>query len=133
MRASSRSATPVAIASAAGAAAMAASLRAALRAFAVARFPERAPDQRALEAELLELAEPTLASLDALDDAARALFAAEPASRFVSWRAWTSALARVLGAADRCWLDALPVLADSRGAQGRAWRRVVGRDEGTAR
>ena len=126
------------IASAAAAPSMVATLRATLRGFAVSRFPDRAPDQRALEAELLELAEPTFDALDALDAAARALAASEPDTRFALWRDWTSALRAVLAAADRCWLAARPVLADASGASGarrapgRTWRHAAGRDEGGA-
>jgi hypothetical protein len=121
-------ATPWRAAAAVSADDTAAALRAAISGLASSRFPERAPDRRALEAELLELAERALDALDALDAAARALAESAAEERFARWRAWSGALAAVLAAADRAWLDSVPVLADSRGAAGRTWRRVLGRD-----
>jgi hypothetical protein len=96
-------------------------------AFAGARHPESAPDRRALEAELLDCAEALLEALDALDAAARSVRESPDEARFARWRDWGAAVRRVFGEADRCWMASLPALCDPRGADGRFWRRVVGR------
>src|SRR5262249_5856491 len=129
----------VAFAAAFDAPRLSADLRAALAALAAERWPESAPDRRALEAELHELADDALAALDALGEAAHTLHAAGEGAadgdvdpvrdrvRHAAWRVWTAALGRAFAAADRCWLAALPALADSRGGEGRLWRRVLRR------
>jgi hypothetical protein len=99
----------------------------ALAGFAAARFPESAPDRRALDAELDEIALPLWASLDALEAAAAAVRASPEDARFLRWHEWAAALRAVYAAADRVWVAALPALADSRGRGGRLWRRVLGR------
>jgi hypothetical protein len=99
----------------------------ALAEFAVARFPESAPDRRALEAELTEIAAPLWASLAQLERARDVVRASPADARFVRWRAWAAAVSAVYAAADRAWVAALPVLVDSRGRGGRLWRRVLGR------
>jgi hypothetical protein len=111
-------------------------LRDALAALAADRWPERAPDRRALAAELEELVEPVLAGLAALGAAAVAVREADDERRVAAWRAWSVALARVFACADQCWAAALPALAESEGRRGRLWRRVlrgaVGRNGGAA-
>ena len=107
------------------AAALRAGIERTLGEMAAERFPESPPDRRALEAELQESAERLLLSLDALADAARTVLASEGATRFAAWRAWTRAARRVFEHADRCWLESLPALADSRGRRGRFWRRII--------
>jgi hypothetical protein len=107
---------------------MAAELRDTLAALATERWPESAPDRRALEAELHDLAEETLEGLDTLGaGTARLRDADDDETREGAWRAWRTALVRAFAAADRCWLAALPALADSRGGEGRLWRRVLRR------
>ena len=96
-----------------------------LAAFAAERFPERAADRRALEAELAELAEDLLTAIDAAGGAAAAVRASAADARFAAWRAWAATIAPVFAAADRLWIAALPALGDSRGPQGRFWRRVL--------
>jgi hypothetical protein len=93
-----------------------------------AAHADAAPDRRALEAELLELAEPLLDAVRALGDAGDAVRAAPADRRLVAWRAWAAALADAFARADRCWIAALPALADARGSQGRFWRRVLRRE-----
>ena len=90
-------------------------LRATLAAFAAERFPrpESAPDRRALQAELEEEAEELFERLDALTAAAQRLHTAAEVERVAAWRAWTTALAATLDAADRCWARALPALGGS--------------------
>ena len=107
--------------------ALRASAEAALAGFAAARFPESAPDRRALDAELGEIAAPLWASLDALERAAALVRSSADDDRFVRWRDWAGAVRDVYAAADRAWVAALPALADSRGRTGRLWRRVLGR------
>ena len=100
-----------------------------LRAFAAERCAESPPDRRALEAELLELAEPLLAALDRLAVAGQALAAADEGTRFVAWRLWLDAVRAVFLRADRWWADARPVLAACEPpspARPRWWRRGRG-------
>jgi hypothetical protein len=99
----------------------------ALADFAAARFPDAAPDRRALHAELDEIAEPLWRSLAALERAHDAAQSSPDDTLFVRWRAWAAAVRAVFVAADRVWLAALPALADSRGREGRLWRRVLWR------
>lgn len=100
---------------------------AALADFAAARFAASPPDRRALEAELHELAGPLWASLDALAAARERAERGPDDAAFLHWREWAGAVRRVYAAADRAWVAALPALVDSRGRQGRLWRRVLGR------
>lgn len=99
----------------------------ALADFAAARFPESAPDRRALDAELGEIAAPLWGSLARLEHAREAARATPDDARFVRWREWAAAVAAVYAAADATWVAALPALTDSRGRGGRLWRRVLGR------
>ncbi len=96
-----------------------------LHGFAADRFRRDGADRRALEAELFEVAEPLLASVDALGLAAAALREGPADVAFARWRAWSLAAQRVFAEADRAWAAALPALADSRGRRGRLWRRVL--------
>ena len=107
------------------AAAVDADVRAMLAELAAAHAGPRAPDRRALEAELEELAEPLFAALGALGTAAAALAAAEPWERPGAWRDWVAALLAAFRAADAAWEAMLPALADPRGGAGRLWRRVL--------
>lgn len=98
-----------------------------LGAFAAERFPSEAPDRRALEAELRELAAPVHTALERLAGAAAATRAAPDDARFLRWRAWALVVRDVFAAADDAWLASLPTLCDSRGRGGRFWRRLLGR------
>jgi hypothetical protein len=98
-----------------------------LRAFAADRYRREGPDRRALEAELFELAEPLLAAVNSLGNAALAVRAAPGDATFIRWREWAAAAQRVFAEADRWWAAALAPLANSRGRAGRFWRRLLGR------
>jgi hypothetical protein len=99
-----------------------------LRAFAAERCADSPPDRRALEAELLELAEPLLLALDRLAVAGHGLATADESTRFVAWRLWLDAVRAVFLRADRWWADAQPVLAECAPppAPTRWWRRGRG-------
>jgi hypothetical protein len=111
------------------AAVLRASTEQALADFAAARFPDSAPDRRALEAELDELAEPLWQQLAALERAREVAETSPDDSLFLSWRAWAAAVRAAYVAADRVWVAAIPALADSRGREGRLWRGVLWRRE----
>ena len=59
---------------------------------ATERYPESAPDRRALEAELLEYAERLYAALDALGETAEQVRTSGNATRLARWRDWTWAV-----------------------------------------
>lgn len=101
-------------------------VRATLGAFARERFAGAPADQRALEAELLDYAEGLLAALARLAAARDAGRASPPDARFAAWRRWAAELRTVFAEHDRAWIAALPALCDSRGQQGRFWRRILG-------
>jgi len=92
------------------------------------RFAESPPDRRALEAELLEYAEPVFAALEALQEAAEQVRASATPVRLARWRRWTWATQRVFDEADRCWIAVLPALSASPLARRRRrfWRRATG-------
>jgi hypothetical protein len=108
------------------AAAIGRALDAALAAFAADRFPDDAPDRRALEAELREHAAPVHAALERLAAAAAGARAAADDARFLRWREWAAVVRDVFAAADAAWLASVPTLCDSRGRRGRLWRRLLG-------
>jgi hypothetical protein len=95
---------------------------------AAERYPESAPDRRALEAELLEHAERVYAAFDALGEAADRVRASASSTRLAEWRRWTWAAQRVFDEADRCWMAVLPSLRDAPvpAARRRFWRRATG-------
>ena len=78
-------------------------LRATLSAVAAEHHPERAAHRRALQAELLDAAEPVFERLVQLSAAAAAVHEAPDAVRFVAWRSWARALRRLFIEADRSW------------------------------
>jgi hypothetical protein len=94
--------------------------------WAAARFSD-APDRRALEAELEELAAPYSAALRQLEHAALRLRQAPAELQFETWRRWAKIVQRAFRAADDVWTLTIPVLADSRGAKGSFWRRILRR------
>jgi hypothetical protein len=110
-RGAERSEEPEARIRAVDPAALDASLRRVVAELAVARYPKQPPERRALEAELSDLAEPVVASIGAMSEAAGRARAAGDDVRFVRWREWAVALKGVFMAADRCWLAMVPVLA----------------------
>jgi hypothetical protein len=81
-----------------------------LRGMAAERFPQSAPDRRALSAELLELAERLYASLDVVRERAAAVRASSADAKFAHWRRWSHSVAAVFEQADRCWMATLRAL-----------------------
>ena len=90
------------------------------------RYPESAPDRRALEAELLEHAERLHSALDALGETAEQVRTSGHAGRLARWRAWTRAVLRVFEEADRSWIAMVPALTASPVpvAKRRFWRQA---------
>jgi hypothetical protein len=75
-----------------------------IRSIAVDRAPSnRAPARRALEARLLERAEPLRDALTELGHLAEELLQADDASQDVAWERWAVQLRVVFECADRCW------------------------------
>lgn len=109
------------------AAAIAERMRAVCAALAEERAAGSAPGRRALEAELVELAEPLFAALAEAGARAEALAAAGAGGRAAAWGAWTAALGRAFAAADTSWEASVPALADPRGGVGRLWRTLLRR------
>jgi hypothetical protein len=90
------------------------------------RYPDSAPDRRALEAELLEYAERLYSALDALGEAAEQVRASANPERLARWRDWTWAAVRVFEEADRCWIAVRPALDSAMPVTARKkfWRRT---------
>ena len=109
------------------AAGIATALDESIAAFAKDRFPRSAPDRRALEAELLELAVPLRTALDALEVyAARAVDTpGSDATAFVRWRSWCSAVQEVFDRADRCWIAFGAVLGEAPVRPRPLWRKML--------
>ena len=106
-------------------AAMSAALDASIADFAKARFPRRAPDRRALEAELAEIAAPLHTALEALDVfRRRATEEGNDDTIFLRWRSWCTAVREVFDRADRCWIAFGPVLGEAP-VRRPLWRRVL--------
>ena len=97
---------------------------------AAERYPESAPDRRALEAELLEYAERLFAALESLGEAADRVRTSGDEVRLAEWRAWTRAAHRVFEEADRCWIASRPVVRAAvpppPSPRRRLWRRSGG-------
>jgi hypothetical protein len=93
-------------------------------AWAAARFGKPA-DRRALVAELEEIGEPYAAALGALIETSVRLRHAPDSAQFDLWRVWTQQVQSAFRAADNAWTAMVPVLADSRGAQGSLWRKLI--------
>jgi hypothetical protein len=91
------------------------------------RYPAEGPHQRALLAELEDCTERYSDALLALESAAAQVQHASDAERFVAWRAWLLTLRQAFEAADVSWTALIPVLCDSRGRDGRFWRRLLKR------
>jgi len=101
-RAASVAMTPAEVISAFDADGLTQGFNAAIDRFAEERFRESPPARRALIAELSDLAEPLLASLDALRAAAKD--AAGDLDNLRHWRHWAGALRDTFETADRVWL-----------------------------
>jgi hypothetical protein len=91
------------------------------------RYPKRAPERRALEAELLEIAIPLRTALDTLRETSRRALdeSASGESAFVRWRSWCTAVETVFERADRCWLAFVPVLRATPPRHRPLWRRML--------
>jgi hypothetical protein len=95
-----------------------------LQALAAQHHPRRAPDRRALETKLGELAAPAFAALDRLGEAARAFAEQGDEVSFVRWREWAAACRAVFAEVDRCWAAAAPALAGEQEERVGFWRRL---------
>ncbi len=93
-------------------------------AWAAERF-EKPADRRALVAELEEMGEPYALALRQMEEAAALLRHAPDSAQFEIWRAWTERVQLAFRAADDVWTAMVPVLADSRGAKGSLWRKLI--------
>lgn len=102
-------------------------LDAVLHELAASRHARPGPEQRGLEAELMDAAEQLVASLDALARSAFGVRQAEPDARFARWREWAAAVQRVFAEADRAWEVAVPALGDAPSPRRGFWRRVLRR------
>jgi hypothetical protein len=91
------------------------------------RHPKRSPERRALEAELLELAVPLRAAIDALHAASRGALAedAPPETMFLRWRSWCRAVEVVFAQADRAWLSFVRVVGPPPPSRRPIWRRLL--------
>ena len=65
----------------------------------------RASTRRAVRAQLVERVSGYTSALSLLADRAEEALGAAEDDRLAAWRAWTSQLAAVFDAADRCWLS----------------------------
>jgi hypothetical protein len=107
-RAASVAMTPAEVISAFDADVLSRGFNATIDRFAEERFRESPPARRALTAELSDLAEPLLVSLDSLRAAAK--HAAGDLENLRHWRQWAGALRMTFEAADRVWLGLDAVL-----------------------
>jgi hypothetical protein len=94
--------TPGAAMAAFEAAALTTAFDTALRELAAERYGDNAPARRALEAVLIDLAEPLHAALERLREAATKATASDDLR---VWRAWTRQLSATFEAADRVWIS----------------------------
>lgn len=92
---------------------------------AAERFGSRAPERRALEAELRECAGDLLTRLERLAGEERALRASDDRVRLARWRAWVEALHGVFEGADACWGSLRPAL-EREPPPAPRWRRWLG-------
>jgi hypothetical protein len=88
--------------------------------------PDEPPERRALDAELLELAEPLLAQLGLLERKQEALASSDDAERLARWREWAAALHVTFERADAVWLEMVPALASDRPTRAKRWNRRGG-------
>lgn len=93
---------PMAVMSAFDAASITQSLTAALASFAIDRHGETGPARRALEAELVDAAEPLSIALHAMGEAAA--HAGGDIENLHLWRAWSAQVLASFEIADRVWL-----------------------------
>ena len=125
-RAAARAADPDGRLAAVDAKAIASNVGTTVRELAAERYPKQPAERRAMEAELADLAEPVVKSLDTLAAAADDARTGPDDVRFVRWRAWAAAYRDVFRAADQCWLAAINSALGPRAAHKRerfGWRR----------
>ncbi len=94
-----------------------------LRNFVSRRYPARASDRRALQAQLDEMAEPLFVALGSLKQAQQELAGSTDEQRFARMRAWSDAMRHAFDVADRCWLAMRPVLESEHRERVPRWRR----------
>ncbi len=95
-----------------------------LQALAADHHPRRAPERRALETKLGELAAPAFAALDRLHEAARTFAEQGDDASFVRWREWAAACRAMFAEVDSCWAAAALALADEQEEHVGFWRRL---------
>jgi hypothetical protein len=125
-RAAARASDPERRLAAVDSAAIATAVGNTVRELAAERYPKQPAERRAMEAELADLAEPVIKSLNALAAAADAARTAPDDAKFVRWRAWSTAYRDVFRAADQCWLAAINSALGPRATHKRerfGWRR----------
>lgn len=101
--------------------------REAITALAAERHARSAPDRRALEATLGDLALPVWATLERLQAAGAAVRAAPAGAREAQWERWVAVVQRLFEAADDWWGAAQRELAASPAPRRRFWQRNRGR------
>jgi hypothetical protein len=82
----------------------------ALKTIARDSYPSSHPDRRGLEAELEEAMAPFYEALEAMESTAEHFRSAPESIRFMAWRDWVSAAAKVFALADRGWASAARLL-----------------------
>ncbi|HEU4586137.1 MAG TPA: hypothetical protein VFR95_10325 [Gemmatimonadaceae bacterium] len=102
-----------------------------LRAFAAERYPNDAPERRALQAELEECTSSLQQCFSALEAAEKRLAACSDFERVVRWREWSRALAALFESADLCWPDLGATLAEDRRESPSRWRFLRRRATGS--
>lgn len=129
-RAAAAGPSPDAALEAFAAAPLASAMSAELAGIARDRYPGEPAEQRALDAELSEAAEPLRASLDALGARQGELAAAGAEESYRRWRRWLAALRAVAQAADECWSSIAGILEPDRRSARRGRRARPRRAEG---
>jgi hypothetical protein len=125
-RRAERSMGPGGVRSAFDAASLRAEMKQVLRHLASAHQPSRAPDRRALEAELFEATTAMFAAIDAMGVVQRRVEESDGADRIARWREWSALVHDVFIRADAAWLS-VHALLDSATPPRRGWRRWLGR------
>jgi hypothetical protein len=114
---------------------LSADLRSQIAQLASSRFPTRAPERRALEAELGDCTTAVGRRLDLLRAAEMERDHAPASRRFAAWRQWSDALTDVFNAHDACWTQVRSALAAAHLPEEPAPRRKgwspFGRDGGS--
>ena len=88
-------------------------LTAAMASLASERRPDHPAHRRALEAQLLEAAEPVLERLRRLGQQARLVHESNDAERFIAWRRWSGEVRQLFADADRSWGQIVTALGDA--------------------